>query len=56
MCIRDRFQSLLRGRDSLYGALSEDALLAACDGLFRSVRRETLTNGRVLFLLERIPL
>jgi SAM-dependent methyltransferase len=50
------FQSLLRGRDSLYGALSEDALLAACDGLFRSVRRETLTNGRVLFLLERIPL
>jgi hypothetical protein len=49
------FQSLLRGRDSLYGALSEDGLLAACAGLFRSTRRETLTNGRVLFLLERIP-
>jgi SAM-dependent methyltransferase len=50
------FQSLLRGRDSLYGALSEDALLAASAGLFRTHRRETLTNGRVLFLLERIPL
>jgi SAM-dependent methyltransferase len=49
------FQSLLRGRDSLYGALSEDALLAACAGLFRTVRRETLTNGRVLFLMERVP-
>jgi len=49
------FQSLLRGRDSLYGALSEDELLAACAGLFRTHRRETLTNGRVLFLLERIP-
>jgi len=49
------FQSLLRGRDELYGSLSEDGLLAACAGLFRAVRRETLTNGRVLFLLERIP-
>jgi SAM-dependent methyltransferase len=49
------FQSLLRGRDSLYGALCEDDLLAACAGLFRTLRRETLTNGRVLFLMERIP-
>jgi len=49
------FQSLLRGRDELYGALSEDDLLAACSGLFRALRRETLTNGRVLFLMERVP-
>jgi SAM-dependent methyltransferase len=49
------FQSLLRGRDSLYGALSEDELLTACAGLFRTLRRETLTNGRVLFLMERLP-
>jgi SAM-dependent methyltransferase len=49
------FQSLLRGRDELYGALSEDELLAACDGLFRTVRRQPLTNGRILFLLERLP-
>jgi SAM-dependent methyltransferase len=49
------FQSLLRGRDSLYGGLSEDDLLVACAGLFRTLRRETLTNGRVLILMERIP-
>jgi len=49
------FQSLLRGRDELYGALAESDLLAACAGLFRTLRREPLTNGRVLFLLERLP-
>jgi len=49
------FQSLLRGRDDLYGSLAESDLLAACAGLFQTVRREPLTNGRILFLLERIP-
>ena len=49
------FQSLLRGRDELYGALAESDLLAACAGLFRTLRREPLTNGRVLFLFERLP-
>jgi SAM-dependent methyltransferase len=48
------FQSLLRGRDELYGALAESDLLAACAGLFRNVRREPLSNGRVLFLFERV--
>jgi hypothetical protein len=48
------FQSLLRGRDELYGSLSEEDLLAACVGRFRSLRREPLDNGRVLFLLERL--
>lgn len=47
------FVSLMRGRDSLYGTLSEDDLLAACTGLFRSVRRDVLANGRILHLFER---
>ena len=49
------FQSLLRGRDELYASLSEQDLLSACDSLFRTVRRQPLANGRVLFLLEVIP-
>jgi len=49
------FQSLLRGRDELYGALAESDLLAACEGLFNTMRREPLTNGRVLFVFERLP-
>ncbi len=48
------FQSLMRGRDELYGQLSEADLLTACAGRFRVVRRETLANGRVLFLMERL--
>jgi SAM-dependent methyltransferase len=48
------FISLMRGRDALYGALSERDLVAACDGLFSTVRTETLGNGRILYLLERI--
>jgi SAM-dependent methyltransferase len=47
------FQSLLRGRDGLYGNLSENDLLQACEGRFRSLRRLALGNGRVLFLLEK---
>ena len=49
------FQSLLRGRDELYGALCEADLLRACDGLFTLERREPLGNGRVLLLLQRVP-
>jgi FkbM family methyltransferase len=48
------FVSLMRGRDALYGSLSERDLVAACEGLFSTVRTETLGNGRILYLLERI--
>jgi hypothetical protein len=48
------YQSLMRGRDSLYGALSEADLLAASSGLFRVVNRQPLENGRILFLFEKI--
>ena len=47
------FQSLMRGRDALYGHLSEDDLNAACDGLFRQVERCALQNGRTLYLFEK---
>jgi SAM-dependent methyltransferase len=48
------YQSLMRGRDSLYGSLTEADLLAACAGLFRTVERQALDNGRILFHFERI--
>jgi SAM-dependent methyltransferase len=48
------FQELMRGRDSLYGALSEADLLTACAGRFRTVNRQALDNGRVLFLFEKM--
>ncbi|HEY4380748.1 MAG TPA: class I SAM-dependent methyltransferase [Acidobacteriaceae bacterium] len=48
------YQSLMRGRDSLYGSLSEDDLLSACAGSFNVRDRHELTNGRVLFLFEKI--
>jgi hypothetical protein len=48
------FQSLMRGRDTLYGALSEADLLAAAAGRFRVVRQQTLGNGRMLFLFEKL--
>ena len=47
------FQSLMRGRDSLYGHLSEEGLRAAADGLFREVERFALQNGRILYLFEK---
>jgi SAM-dependent methyltransferase len=47
------YQSLMRGRDSLYGSLSEGDLLAACTGRFHVMERHALDNGRVLFLFER---
>jgi hypothetical protein len=49
------YQSLMRGRDSLYGALSEADLLAACEGRFGILSSEQLENGRTLFLFERLP-
>jgi hypothetical protein len=48
------FVSLMRGRDALYGSLSERDLIGACQGLFSAVGMETLGNGRMLYLLERI--
>lgn len=48
------FQSLMRGRDALYGGLTERDLLGACEGRFRVADRHPLTNGRVLFLLEKL--
>jgi SAM-dependent methyltransferase len=47
------YQSLMRGRDSLYGSLSEADLLAACTGRFNIIDRCALDNGRVLFLFEK---
>ena len=48
------FQSLMRGRDNLYGLLTDANLLAAASGLFKVTRQETLGNGRMLFLFEKI--
>jgi FkbM family methyltransferase len=48
------FLSLMRGRDSLYGSLSERDFVAACEGLFSIGRQEMLGNGRILYLLNRI--
>ena len=47
------FQSLMRGRDTLYGHLGEEELRAAADGLFRQVERFALQNGRILYLFEK---
>src|SRR6185437_13509402 len=47
------YQSLMRGRDTLYGSLSESDLLAACAGHFAVRDRHALSNGRILFLLEK---
>jgi len=48
------YQSLMRGRDALYGSLTEADLLAACAGRFQVRDRQALENGRILFLLEKI--
>jgi SAM-dependent methyltransferase len=48
------YQSLMRKRESLYGSLTDADLLAACSGLFQLVRRQTLGNGRILFLFEKV--
>jgi SAM-dependent methyltransferase len=48
------FQSLMRGRTSLYGHLHERDLLATAEGRFRVAAEHRLANGRVLFLFETI--
>jgi hypothetical protein len=47
------YQSLMRGRDALYGSLSEANLLTACEGRFVVRDRHAIRNGRILFLLEK---
>jgi SAM-dependent methyltransferase len=48
------FQEWLRGRDDLYGHLTESDLTHAFAPHFAVVERAQLGNGRVLLLLERI--
>ncbi len=47
------YQEWLRGRDELYGHLSENDLKQAFSPYFTVTDRGELGNGRVLFLLER---
>jgi hypothetical protein len=47
------FVSLMRGRDNLYGGLTENDLLTACQGRFQTLRRQPLDNGRILFLFAK---
>ncbi|MGD0736745.1 MAG: class I SAM-dependent methyltransferase [Terracidiphilus sp.] len=47
------FQEWLRGRDDLYGSLSEDDLKLAFAPFFHVADRAELGNHRVLFLFER---
>lgn len=47
------YQEWLRGRDDLYGSLSEDDLRHAFAPFFDVVDRTVLGNNRVLLLLER---
>lgn len=47
------YQEWLRGRDDLYGQLSEDDLRLAFAPFFRVHQRRVLGNQRVLLLLER---
>lgn len=49
------YQEWLRGRDELYGQLTESDLLHALSPCFRVLRRQALGNQRVLLLLERDP-
>jgi hypothetical protein len=43
----------MRGRDALYGSLTESDLLTACMGRFHTLRRQPLENGRILFLFAK---
>ena len=47
------YQEWLRGRDNLYGHLSENDLLQAFAPFFHVAARKLLGNGRVLLLFER---
>ena len=48
------YQSLMRGREDLYGSLAESDLLEACAHHFQVIEQQTLGNGRILFLFEKI--
>ena len=48
------YQSLMRGRDDLYGALTPQDLLSACDTRFQLLRHHMLDNGRTLYLFEKL--
>lgn len=48
------YQEWLRGRDQLYGNLSEDDLKHAYARFFVVAERVVLNNKRVLLLFERI--
>jgi SAM-dependent methyltransferase len=47
------YQEWLRGRDELYGHLTEDDLMRAFSPFFAVANRLELSNGRVLLLLKR---
>lgn len=46
------FQQICRGRDDLYGTLSEEDLVRSFSPFFITVTRTPLDNGRILFHLE----
>ncbi len=48
------YQEWLRGREDLYGHLTEDDLKSALAAHFAQAGRDQLENGRVLLLFERI--
>ena len=48
----EKFRALSRGRDWLYGQLTEAAFLATFGRYFVPVRRAVLENGRSLHLLK----
>jgi SAM-dependent methyltransferase len=47
------YQEMMRGRDDLYGSLTEADLLSACAAGFQLLRQTMLGNGRTLFLFEK---
>jgi hypothetical protein len=49
------FQEWLRGREDLYGRLTEDDVKSAFAPFFAVTDRSALGNGRILLLLERVP-
>jgi len=48
------YQSLMRGRDDLYGSLTSEDLLAACHGRFHLIQHHMLDNGRTLYHFAKI--
>jgi len=48
-----RFRALLRGREALYSWLNEDVFQTVFNDWFRTIDRQVLPNGRVLYLFEK---